>query len=168
MDHSTQPLIVLPPEEGQTFRVLSDLMTFKLVSKQTQNAFFLCFSHVPPQSGVAMHKQAGQETFIIFEGEVEFSTLSEEKIVTFPAPRGTVVHIPEQAPHAYRNVSDAPASMFVLFAPGGAERFFQQLGVPVTDQTAVQASPRAPFDPELLQKLSLRYGVQLVVPPSDE
>lgn len=166
MDHAAQPMIVLPPEEGETFRVLSDLMTFKLVSEQTQQAFFLCFSHVPPQSEVAMHKQVGQETFIIFEGELEFSTLSEDKITTFAAPRGTVIHIPEWTPHAYKNASPAPASMFVLFTPGGAEKFFQRLGTPITDQTPTR-TPRA-LDPDLLNKLSRQYGVQLVSLPADE
>ena len=158
-------MIVLPPEFGQTFRVVTDLMTFKLTSTQTQNAFFLCFHDVPPQSGVDMHTQAGQETFIVFDGELEFSTLKDEEVVKYAASRGAVIHVPEGIPHKYQNTSADPASMVVLFTPGGAERFFERVGVPIGDHTQASA-PLSP-DPEEVEKLLRQYKVRLVAPPPE-
>ena len=94
MSHQEQHLTYIPLEEGRTFRVLSDIMTFKLGRADTQGAFFLCFDQVPPQGGAAMHRQQGQETFVIFEGELEFSTQDESETSTFTASRGAVVHVP--------------------------------------------------------------------------
>ena len=157
---STSPLIFHPAGEGPSFRVLSDVMMFKLTGAQTQNAFFLCFDQVPPGGGVNLHKQAGQETFLVFEGELEFCTLSEpdgERVI-FTASRGDVIHVNEDVPHAYRNTTNVPASMFIFFTPAGAERFFQKLGSPTAESDEKVPS----LSPELFRDLLRQYGVQLV------
>lgn len=153
-------LILCPAGEGASFRVLSDVMTFKLTGAQTQDALFLCFDQVPPGGGVTMHKQAGQETFLVFEGELEFCTLSEpdgERVI-FTASRGDVVHVNEYIPHAYRNTTEVSASMFIFFTPAGAEQFFQKLGSPIMDSDVKAPS----LSPELFRDLLQQYGVQLV------
>jgi mannose-6-phosphate isomerase-like protein (cupin superfamily) len=44
------------------------------------------------------------------------------------ATTGDFLHVPEGGVHAFRNESDAPASMLILFAPGvPRERYFQEL-----------------------------------------
>ncbi len=76
------------------------------------------------------------------------------------------MHIPEGVAHDYRNVSEAPAAMLVLFMPAGqAEHFFAQLGVPVTDRT--KPPPPALPDPVLLQKLLKNSQVQIVPLPEE-
>ena len=165
MSHQEQHLTYIPLEEGRTFRVLSDIMTFKLGRADTQGAFFLCFDQVPPQGGAAMHRQQGQETFVIFEGELEFSTQDESETSTFTASRGAVVHVPAGIAHAYANISTVPASMLVIFTPAGlTERFFEQIGIPVTDRGNLP--PPAFPDPERVQTLLQEHQVQLVMPPS--
>ncbi|MEO6888575.1 MAG: cupin domain-containing protein [Ktedonobacteraceae bacterium] len=166
-DEQKQQLIFVPSlEEGPTYRVLSDLMSFPLGSTQTEGTFLLCFNQVPPQGEVAMHRQTAKETFIVWEGEIEFSTLSNGAITRFRAPRGAIVHVPEGVAHAYRNVSEIPASMLVLFMPAGqTEHFFARLGVPVTDRT--QPPPPAMPDPVLLQKLLKNSQVQIVPLPEE-
>lgn len=169
MSEQGQPhLIFLPTlEEGaETYRVLSDLMTFKLSGTHTRGTFFLCFNQVPPQGGAGMHRQKGEETFIIWEGELEFSTQHENTITTFTASRGAIIHVPQGVAHGYRNTNDAPASMLVIFAPAGkAEQFFRTLGVPVADHT--HAPLPTPPDLEALQALLQEHQVELVAPPPD-
>jgi mannose-6-phosphate isomerase-like protein (cupin superfamily) len=44
------------------------------------------------------------------------------------ATTGDFLHVPEGGVHAFRNESEAPASMLILFAPGiPRERYFQEL-----------------------------------------
>ncbi len=164
-DDQEQQLIFIPSlEEGPTYRVLWDVMNFPLRSSQTGGAFLLCFNQLPADAQVGMHRQPGQETFIVWEGEIEFSTLSHGDLSTFNASRGAIVHIPEGVAHAYRNISAVPASMLVLFMPAGpTEHFFKRLGVPIVDRT--QAPPPTLPDPETLLALLKDYQVNLVPLP---
>ncbi len=150
-------------EEGRKFRVLTDLITFKLGGSDTQGTFFLIFDKVEPQGGVAMHRQSGQETFIIFEGELKFTIQQNDEVSTFTASRGAVVHVPAGVAHAYNNTSTSPTSMFVLFTPAGkTEQFFERFGVPVTDEHMIP-SPVIP-DAETLRIMQQEYNIQLVPP----
>jgi quercetin dioxygenase-like cupin family protein len=163
MNISEQPITYLSLEEGRKFRVLTDLMTFKLGGIATQEAFFLIFDKVEPQGGVAMHRQSGQATFIIFEGELEFTIQQNDKASTFTASRGAVVHLPAGVAHAYNNISASPTSMFVLFTPAGkTEQFFERFGVSVANEHTIP-SPVIP-GAETLRIMQQEYDVQLVPP----
>ena len=163
MNLSEQHVTHIPLENGRKFRVLTDLMTFKLEGSDTQEAFFLIFDKVEPQGGVAMHRQSGQETFVIFEGELEFTIQQNDEVSTFTTSQGAVVHVPAGVAHAYNNISASPTSMFVLFTPAGkTEQFFERFGVSVTDEHAIPSSVIP--DAETLQIMLQEYNVQLVPP----
>jgi len=155
--------IAVPAGSGRTVRVLDDVLTVKLGGDQTHHAFSLFFDRVLPGGGVPAHVQQGQETFILFEGELEFSIGDGTALSTFTAARGTVIHIPEGVAHAYRNASGERAAFFVIFTPAGAsERFFERLGVPVLDPERPPAfgSP----DPQGLLALLEEFGIRIVPP----
>lgn len=163
MNNQEQHVTFMHLEEGRKFRVLTDLITFKLGGSDTQGTFFLIFDKVEPQGGVAMHRQSGQETFIIFEGELKFTIQQNDEVSTFTASRGAVVHVPAGVAHAYNNTSTSPTSMFVLFTPAGkTEQFFERFGVPVTDEHMIP-SPVIP-DAETLRIMQQEYNIQLVPP----
>ena len=152
---------------GQTVRVLDDLVTFALSGSQTAGAFTLLFDRVLPGGAVPLHAQTGQETFILIEGQLEFSVQEdgEGQVSSFTAERGTVVHVPEGVPHSYTNPTASPALMFVLFTPAGKTRqFFERLGVPVADP----ANP-PPFvmpEPDALAAIFAEFEVRLAPPPA--
>jgi mannose-6-phosphate isomerase-like protein (cupin superfamily) len=162
MNDQAPRVITIPAGTGTTtLRVIHDLITFTLCGDQTQRAFSLFFDQVPPGGGVPAHTQRGQESFIMFDGELEFSVQDGTTRHTFTATRGTVIHVPEGAAHAYRNASTAPASFFVIFAPSGSsERFFERLGVPVRGPDNLPSF--APPDPKVLQALLEELGIRIV------
>ena len=163
---SQQPprVVVATARAGQTVRVLDDLVTFTVTGSQTEGAFSLLFDQVLPQGSVPMHTQTGQETFIIFQGQLQFCIQDNGQMSTFTADRGTVIHIPAGVPHSYTNLTTSSASMFVLFTPSGkTERFFKRLGVEVTDPGHVPPFVMPP--PETLAAVFEEFQVQLVPPP---
>ena len=164
MNDQAPRVITIPAGAGTpTLRVLGDLITFTLRGDQTRRAFSLFFDQVPPGGEVPAHTQQGQETFIIFEGELEFSAQDGTTLETFTAGRGTVIHVPEGAAHGYRNVSTAPAAFFVIFTPSGAsERFFERLGVPTSGPDHLPSF--APPDPQVLAALLEELGIRIVSP----
>ncbi|MDX8054716.1 cupin domain-containing protein [Lentzea sp. BCCO 10_0798] len=64
------------------------------------------------------------ESFYVLEGEI--TLLDGEEWVT--AGEGDFLYVPSHRPHAFRNDSDAPVRMLILFSPGIArEDFFLEV-----------------------------------------
>lgn len=163
MSNYKPSVTVTSAQQGRTFRVINDLITFTLGSAQTGGAFSLLFDQVLPQGGVPMHAQTGQETFIIFDGKLEFSFQEDQGTTSVTATRGMVVHIPSGVGHAYSNKGATSAFLFVLFTPTGTtEHFFERLGVPVTD--GEHLPPFVTPDPASLLALFEEFQVRLVDP----
>jgi uncharacterized RmlC-like cupin family protein len=70
--------------------------------------------------------------------------------------RGGFAFLPAGLPHAFLNLTDEPAELIVVFAPGGGHRFFEELG-PATRTAAVDRSHVA----EVFE----RHGMTLLGPP---
>ncbi|MEV6713889.1 cupin domain-containing protein [Lentzea sp. NPDC051208] len=64
------------------------------------------------------------ESFYVLEGEI--TLLDGEEWVT--AGEGDFLYVPPDRPHAFRNDSDSPVRMLILFSPGIArEEFFLEV-----------------------------------------
>ena len=82
---------------------------------------------VPPGGGPPLHRHDFEEMFAVLDGEIELTFRGE----THRAGTGTVVNIPANAPHKFRNTSDRPAHLLCLCAPPGQEDFFLAVGDPL-------------------------------------
>ena len=67
------------------------------------------------------HHDANEEIFLVTEGTMTF-LVGEDWV---EAPRGTFVRIPPGMTHDFQNRSDAPATAFNIFLPGGFEAPFR-------------------------------------------
>ena len=79
-----------------------------------------------PQAGGPAHHihRTFSEAFYILDGTVQLGD-GERWVDARP---GDFLYVPEGGIHAFRNASDEPASMLILFAPGAPrERFFTEL-----------------------------------------
>jgi quercetin dioxygenase-like cupin family protein len=77
---------------------------------------------IPPGSGVPLHSHADPETFLAIAGEIEGLT-ERGWVRVFP---GDVFHVPGDAKHAWRNLSDEPAVM-ILVTTATLGRFFTEV-----------------------------------------
>jgi hypothetical protein len=64
----------------------------------------------------------------------------------------------------YRNVGSEPVRVLVLYAPGGFEGFFEEVGELVTD---LSAPPEGPPDVERLVAAAVKYGCEVPPPPEE-
>ncbi|TDV52322.1 cupin domain-containing protein [Actinophytocola oryzae] len=80
---------------------------------------------VPEAGGPAAHyHKTFSESFYVLDGTV--SLFDGANWVT--AVRGDYLYVPPNGIHAFRNESDEPASMLILFAPGAPrEKYFTEL-----------------------------------------
>ena len=128
----------VPPGEGKTLRVLGELVTYKVISDQTGGAYWLFEVASQPGTGAPPHVQHRQdEAFYVLEGDYEF--LIEDRTLRMPA--GSLLYVPKGNLLVYKNVGESMGRMLVSQTPGGLhERFFEEVGLPATDESWSPAS----------------------------
>jgi len=161
-DTTNGSITYVSPGEGKSFWTVGGHMaTFKATSEDTGGAYTITEETWPPQVRPPPHiHHTQEETFYVLEGEMEFITDG----VTTRAAAGSLVRIPRGVLRDYKNVGSEPARVLVLFAPGGFEGFFAEVGELVTGQSA---PPEDPPDVERLVAAAAKYGCEIPPPPQE-
>ena len=159
METNGQRALHVASGEGEKRWVLGELITFKISGEDSAGAFALAEDVVPPQGGPPPHVIPHADvTFCVLEGELDF-VVGER---TLSASAGSVVYCPRGVLRGFRNVGTTPSRMFLIVTPGGVEKFFEEVGEPVTDPSS---PPEGPPDLERLVAVARTYGIELPPPP---
>ena len=135
-DDPRRALVHARPDDAGTLphvALVGDTYTVVLTGADTAGRLALVDMYVRPGGGPPPHRHDFEETFSLLEGEIAFTVRG----ATVVARAGETVHIPANAPHAFRNASDRPARMLCVCAPAGPEQFFLALGARVGSRTAL-------------------------------
>ena len=109
-------------EGGKRIEAGLQHITMMLSGDQSAGAVQVCYDVLEPGTVVPGHYQPYEdELFFVVDGEIEITVGNETKILR----RGGFGYAPRNTTHAFRNISDKPASMFTLNTPAGHERGFQ-------------------------------------------
>jgi quercetin dioxygenase-like cupin family protein len=123
---------------------------------QTQNTHFAFEATEPPGGGPPLHIHTREEEFFsVIEGEITFWI--DGKAIRGAA--GTTAFVPRGVPHCFKNCSDRPARVLVVFTPGGIEGFFDY-GEPLPGGTV-------PSDEVLIERigaLAPAFGLEILGP----
>lgn len=145
-----------------SYLLFGNLLTFR--ERPSAGApLLLAECRTAPGAGAPSNRHPGDdEAFYILSGQYAFRVDGEERT----ALPGDYIRIPNGAPHEFRNIGDAEASMLILNWPGQAhEAFFSELGEAVPADTVPAAPPGPP--PEailtLLRREAAARGVELLV-----
>lgn len=111
--------------------IVGDTYTITVAGDDTDGRFCVIDMHVPPGGGPAPHRHDFEETFILLEGELEFTFRGEKST----AKAGTTVNIPANAPHQFHNASSQPVRLLCICSPAGQDKFFEEVGVRVATRT---------------------------------
>lgn len=132
-DLGRQLAMARPDDDGKAPHIglVGDTYTITVTGEDTKGRFCVIDMHVPPGGGPGPHRHDFEETFILLEGEIEFTFRGDKTT----ARAGDTVNIPSNAPHKFHNASSGPARMICICAPAGNDRFFLELGVPVATRT---------------------------------
>ncbi len=149
-----QPIIV-QPHEGQELKAFGDTILFKVVGGQTGNDITIGMAITPPGGGPPLHfHRREHEVFIIESGDLEMNIGGEWK----KAPPGSVVFLPKDVPHQFRNIGDVPSRHWVIASPGGGfETFYEK--------AAAVFAEAGPPDMERILKAAADHGMEIVGPP---
>ena len=123
---------------------------------RTGNLHFAFEATEPPGGGPPLHIHTRhEEFFFVLEGEITFWL--DGQVITRSA--GGTAFVPRGVPHCFKNCSDKPARVLVLFTPGDIEGFFEY-GKPL-DNGGV------PPDELLMERIAAlgpSYGLELLGP----
>jgi quercetin dioxygenase-like cupin family protein len=137
--------------------------TILVTGDQTEGRYTLIDMVVPPGGGPPPHRHDFEEMFSVLDGEIELTFRGEKK----RAGAGSVVNIPANAPHAFKNVSDRAAHLLCLCAPAGQEEFFLSVGDPLDSRSAAPPTLNAEEKAERGRRakaLAPKYRTELLGP----
>jgi quercetin dioxygenase-like cupin family protein len=159
-----EQVIVRRPGEGRALLVGGgDLVTYKVRSGETSDAYFCFEVSTTPGFGPPLHEHAYRELFYVLEGQYEFTFQRGDDLETITGSAGTSVAIPPNVRHTFRNTSDRAATLLFVHQPAALEEFFEEFGVPVPHAGEVPAEV-APPDPGAMAAALERNGVRVVEP----
>lgn len=149
--------------EPQHIAVAGDTYTFLIAGEQTNGRYALIDTLIPPGGGPPPHRHYFEEMFHVLEGDIEATVRG----TTLHARAGETVNIPGLAPHAFKNAGATPARLLCVVAPAGLERFFAQIGDPVSTRTS--PPPQLTKDErrarlEKAMALAPEYGIEVFAP----
>ena len=125
-------------------------------SEQTGNIHFAFVATEPPGGGPPLHLHTRhEELFFVLEGEITF-WIDGEVIKRFAGGSAFVLR---GVPHCFKNCSDRPARVLILFTPGDIQGIF--------DYGKGLANGSAPPDEVLFERIAALgpvYGVELLGP----
>ena len=149
--------------DARPVAVAGGAYTVLVTGKQTAGRYSLIDMLVPPGGGPPLHRHDFEEAFVVLAGEIELTFRGE----TTSAGPGSVVNVPANAPHKFRNTSDRPAHLLCLCTPPGQEDFFLAVGDPLASR---DAPPPALSDAEKAERrsraqaLAAQYRTELLGP----
>ena len=149
--------------DARPVAVAGGAYTVLVTGTQTAGRYSLIDMLVPPGGGPPLHRHDFEEAFVVLNGEIELTFRGE----TQRAGKGSVVNVPANAPHKFRNTSDRPAHLLCLCTPPGQEDFFLAVGDPLASR---DAPPPALSDVEKAERrsraqaLAPQYRTELLGP----
>jgi quercetin dioxygenase-like cupin family protein len=130
-DNPKRNLTLARPDNLPHIGLVGDTYTITVTGEQTDGRFCVIDMHIPPGGGPPLHRHDFEETFILLEGEMEATFRGTTSIMR----AGDTLNIPANAPHQFHNSSIWPIRMLCICSPAGLEKFFMEVGAPVTTRT---------------------------------
>jgi quercetin dioxygenase-like cupin family protein len=128
-------------------------LVFKLTGDDTGGALDYFIVEVAPHGGPPLHVHHEQEeTVHVLRGR--FKVRIGEQLHTLE--QGGFAYLPSGLPHAFLNLTDQPAEIIVVYAPGGGHHFYAELGPATRTANPDRAAITAIFE---------RHGMTLLGPP---
>jgi quercetin dioxygenase-like cupin family protein len=122
--HSRLQATVIKPEQALAIKPFGLDMKVLLTTEATGGAISVIIADHKPGEGPPDHVHFSQdEVFFIVEGTYELTVGSQ----TSTAGPGTIVFIPRNVVHRFKNVGDTTGRMLDWSLPGGQDHYFQAI-----------------------------------------
>ena len=143
----------LPPvfadlSRGRVLRAFGEEAIVHLDSESTGGKLNVWSEITPPGGGPPPHYHTNEdEWFIVQEGRVEF--FSDGKWSEFAV--GSILFMPRNHVHAFRNAGDTPSRVLIATVPGGFDKYFARCA----DEFAKPGGP----DMQRIFEINAEHGI---------
>lgn len=145
------------PNDGKHIAIAGDINSILISKDDTEGTYSVVEAKVFPNGGPVPHTQTREHGgFYVLEGEITF-TVDRKEVVAKP---GTIVNVPPNVTHSFKNKTDRLAKMLIILAPGGLENLFVEVGDEVSDPT-VQPPPMSEAQMKKFSDVVSDYGVEI-------
>jgi quercetin dioxygenase-like cupin family protein len=87
-------------------------------AEQVDGRYTVLVGSIPPQGGPPpMHKHPFGESFYVLDGSFEFGTIGEQGVEIIRPKAGSIVNVPGNVPHTFRNVGTSVGTLLVVAEP---------------------------------------------------
>lgn len=118
------PKVVLA-DESRRIQLYDVMFRYGVGSNESDGGLSLLEVTVPPRTLIKPHMHTREDEFtLVLDGTVS-ARLGDEIVEVIPA--GSWLVKPRSIPHAMWNVTAEPARILEVVAPGGLERYFEQI-----------------------------------------
>lgn len=117
----------------ESLLVLTDVIQVMVCNDETGYRYAVFQEDVPPLGGPPPHRHPDEEIFYILDGEFEF--ILNDLANSFRAVSGSVVHVPSNALHTFKNVGKTEGKMVVILCPGRLLEYFRAIGAPIANES---------------------------------
>jgi quercetin dioxygenase-like cupin family protein len=137
------------PGEGSWLDAAGSLVC-KVPAEATGGAYSVLELVLPPGGGTPRHVHHREDELLaVVEGELQVVDEAGTRI----ALPGSVVRLPRDAVHAFRNAGDQVCRLVITAIPGGLEKFFEVINLLVAEGTAT---------PERLAEAARRFEIEFL------
>lgn len=148
MKSKPTPIFVPPLKNGSQGGT-----TVRISSRQMDGAYCVCEMTTMPGDGVPWHvHDRDEEFYYILEGAYEMQAGDER----FTAEAGSIVVIPRDVPHQFRNAGDKPARALMIFRPGGFDELLGEMR---------EATATGTVDEKQRQAIRTKWGIHFEADP---
>jgi quercetin dioxygenase-like cupin family protein len=126
MNARSSPLqaIIVTPEQALPIRLFGMNAKVLLTTEATGGAISVVLGSIKPGDGPPEHVHFNQdEMFFVLEGTWKF-TVGDETTTAGP---GTIVFVPRDVVHRFKNVGDTTARVLEFSLPGGLDHYFKAI-----------------------------------------
>jgi mannose-6-phosphate isomerase-like protein (cupin superfamily) len=149
--HTSPAPKIVGPRDGKAGSLGSIGVRFMIDTEETDAGGFSLVEHpLPPRRLAApLHRHSREDEYsYVLEGRMG-ALLGDDVVYAEP---GDLVHKPRDQWHTFWNAGDEPCRILEIIAPGGFERFFDEL---------VDAVAAGQPDVDSLSALGARYGLDM-------
>ncbi|MGI9010638.1 MAG: cupin domain-containing protein [Nitrososphaeraceae archaeon] len=98
------------------------------------------------------------EGIYVLNGELTFNVEGKQVI----SKAGTMINIPLNVIHSFKNNTDNVVRVLVIIAPAGMEKLFEEVGTEVFDTNIAKSSNPSNEEKKRSLEISKRYGVEMI------
>ncbi|MHC4219659.1 MAG: cupin domain-containing protein [Planctomycetota bacterium] len=149
--------IALGPNDGKAYGVVGHKYRILVTGEQTGGEYAVFEAVVPPGEGAPPHLHVNDdEFFYVADGAITLIVEGRE----IESGAGSFALVPKGTVHTFHNQGPGVARLLVTIKPAGLDKFFQEVGVLITD-------PGADPPPATLQHIQRvidtapKYGMQI-------